>query len=91
MYLRLLTTAGANAGSLNIVGGGSTTVTSTAAGVVTISSTNSWRDIKVNTTSNVSTSIGTNSLVFADSFGGADGSVDLMWAEVNGPTITYSI
>lgn len=65
----------------------------------TLTSTNTWRDICLNVIASgaksvASTSIGTNTLVFGDSFGAAtdDGNIDLMWAEVDSSgNISYSI
>lgn len=102
-YLRLKS-SGTDHSQINIKGSGSTTVTSDANGVVTVSSTNTWRNVSAYFLSNntfgeiLSTTIGTRDLAFGSDFvwtstiDNNDGEIRLSWAEVaDDGTITYTV
>lgn len=92
-YLRLLTTANADAGSLQIKGTGKTSISSTG-GVISIDS--SWRTVKYYDLTQQATSL-TSDLVFSKSFAlNTSSEIDIVWAEVtedaNGNTsISYKV
>ena len=93
-YLRLLTTANADAGSLQIKGTGKTSISS-AGGVISIDS--SWRTVKYYDLTQAVTIL-TNDLVFSKSFAlnNTSSEIDIVWAEVtedgNGNTsISYRV
>ena len=92
-YLRLLTTANTDAGSLQIKGTGKTSISSTG-GVISIDS--SWRTVKYYDLTQAVTIL-TNDLVFSKSFAlNTSSEIDIVWAEVteddNGNTsISYKV
>ena len=92
-YLRLLTTANADAGSLQIKGTGKTSISSTG-GVISIDS--SWRTVKYYDLTQTVTSL-TSDLLFSKSFAlNTSSEIDIVWAEVtedaNGNTsISYKV
>lgn len=92
-YLRLLTTANADAGSLQIKGTGKTSISSTG-GVISIDS--SWRTVKYYDLTQTVISL-TSDLLFSKSFAlNTSSEIDIVWAEVtedaNGNTsISYKV
>ena len=92
-YLRLLTTANADAGSLQIEGTGKTSISSTG-GVISIDS--SWRTVKYYDLTQTVTIL-TSDLLFSKSFAlNTSSEIDIVWAEVtedaNGNTsISYKV
>ena len=92
-YLRLLTTANADAGSLQIKGTGKTSISSTG-GVISIDS--SWRTVKYYDLTQTIVNI-SNDLLFSKSFAlNKSSEIDIVWAEVtedaNGNTsISYKV
>ena len=92
-YLRLLTTANADAGSLQIKGTGKTSISSTG-GVISIDS--SWRTVKYYDLTQTIVNI-SNDLLFSKSFAlNTSNEIDIVWAEVaedgNGNTsISYKV
>ena len=92
-YLRLLTTANTDAGSLQIKGTGKTSISSTG-GVISIDS--SWRTVKYYNLTQTLTSL-TSDLLFSKSFAlNTSSEIDIVWAEVtedaNGNTsISYKV
>lgn len=78
-YLRLLTTANTDAGSLQIKGTGKTSISSTG-GVISIDS--SWRTVKYYDLTPTVTSL-TSDLLFSKSFAlNTSSEIDIVWAEV---------
>lgn len=92
-YLRLLTTANADAGSLQIKGTGKTSISSIG-GVISIDS--SWRTVKYYDLTQTETIL-TSDLLFSKSFAlNKSSEIDIVWAEVtedaNGNTsISYKV
>lgn len=98
-YIRLLTSTNSNAGSLKIIGTGSTSVSSDASGNITINSINTWRPVYAwklsdmdsagDTIDNIlANSTDTKSLRFGSSFAyndslGETAELDLVWAEID--------